>query len=254
MRAQVRPTSRRASAHTPQVTVWEARAAILEAMPEICARELNELLTALKDRSQDDQPKIVDHWARGYGLRVAWLIEPLTSLVGELARQEDVPWPDPAAWRAQLWVVDEFADIATSATDGRNRARPQMPPLPSRRDRKARTDWIRQWRRTCEEWARASASLAPLEANPTSETRDEFLRRAAQHYGDRARASDERGFGKARTSAYLSQHARWLLRRQVLRESPLMIMPGQPETVRKAIQRLAAVVGFPKMRPVRRAR
>jgi hypothetical protein len=108
--------------------------------------------------------------------------------------------------------------------------------------------------------------LAPMIADPSHETREHFIQRAADHYDARAlRVKRAESVGNfiavpARQSPELYQHVEWLLRFQVQKESYAVIAkssglrgPDQAKTVGKAVRELAGLIDL-SLRPVSRGR
>lgn len=100
--------------------------------------------------------------------------------------------------------------------------------------------------------------LAPIAANPLSEPRRAFLRRAAWHWDARAELAAEQGYTAVSSTPAIEKHAEWLARYRILQDSPgaLAAEAGFPtehgaRSVARKISELRRAVGLEKLPPGR---
>jgi len=92
--------------------------------------------------------------------------------------------------------------------------------------------------------------LAPLSADPTTESQKAFIRRAEVHYAARATRSTRLGAEPvSRPSPELIQHVHWLVKWHLRGESFRVIADGlraakEPDAIRVSVARVARLVGL----------
>lgn len=237
--------------------VWQARAALLMALPEVCAPQLQALQEDLRrwrrfrdssrgGHSDRGELAIVTKWVGANGLAGAerWLIPPVCSIVSWRLNSAITA---PGVWRDQIWQVEGFRNLEREKIAIRENWLHPKAPKPDSEDRET-------WLRISREWAERSVPRQPIEADPTAQGRAAFLAFAAAHYDARAADLEADGWAIYRDSNYLADEAKWTLRRYVLGDSPSAIGSSMLESarVRKAIERFAKLAGMGEPHPAHR--
>ena len=187
---------------TPQsarsVKRWQARAAVLRALPSVCPDEVRELIAHTRraftpaaplsrsvradqmfEPDEDDEfndsrrEHTVRVWAARHGLDREWLIGPLWSMMNWAHVQKADVLVDADLWVQQIWQIEDFSRLELEKLDLMNTWRNPIAPKPSAlpREKVARAAHQRAWLRQCREWAEQTTPLQPIEADPSVERR-----------------------------------------------------------------------------------
>jgi hypothetical protein len=103
-----------------EVSTWQARAAILVALPSVCPDQIRDLLDAARARSDprpDARHSVVWGWQKRNGLDRVWIEAPLQSMVACAIDQGIDVIAAPDLWLQQLWDVSGYAASNPGASE-----------------------------------------------------------------------------------------------------------------------------------------
>ena len=200
---------------------------------------------------------IIQKWADAFGISEHWFTERLVGVMLGVRRfyqgAEDTRLFDERLMYALSWVTYDDQQ----GPDAKHQAEAEIHRL------------RRQWRRrlTSRDMNAALSNgpdamnelwqLRPIDADPSEQTRQEFIEIAGKHYDARARRLNELGYAakSGRQPRKLRLHALWFIRHRFARETFDSIAnqenTGDWTTVRDAVAAFAMTVGltphFPKV-------
>lgn len=204
-----------------------ARDSVFAQLPDVCRAEVDALwVLAAAVGSQVELPATVATWAKGHRIAAPWLVSRLVDGLAHGATVDDLADPQ------LFWGADEI--------ECHQRGQPVMALAEGRE--LAGHPIVRDW-----------PPLHEIGADPANETLEQFLNRSRAHYLARAEVVNHADIERLPLTREQDRDGRWLLLNRVKRVSYARIAAGDlPDTrgsaerVRKAVTRLAAIVGLQK--------